>query len=203
LDIEKSSESILYAPKDATPIEPDDLQFLIPKLRTRAQLNALEQRNIVGAKVEAQRSRNMRRSLINVESLTKLHFLMFNEVWTWAGTFRTRASNIGIDAHQIRDQLAALCADAQFWAENNTFPLDQRAIRLHHKLVKIHLFPNGNGRHSRLVADLMMFYGKQPEFSWGGASLDVGGKTRARYLAALRKADSGNYNELLEFAVSE
>ncbi len=196
-------DSILYTPIGATPIEPDDLQFLIPPLTTRGELNAVEQRNIFNAKVVARASRNMRQNLLTIESLTHLHLLMFNEVWTWAGQFRTRATNIGVDAHQIREQIAMLCKSAEAWAEYNTFPVEERVVRFHHKMVKIHLFPNGNGRHARLVADLIMFYNKKPDFSWGGKSLDVDGETRSRYLAALNKADGGNYEELMRVALNE
>ncbi len=201
MDLEK--DPIFYTPQGATPIDPDDLQDLIPEIRTRAQLNAYEQRNIIGAKEKALRSRKMRQDLISIESLTKLHFLMFNEVWTWAGKFRTRATNIGVEVFQIRDQVAMLCDRAQTWVKKNTYPLEERAIRFHHQLVKIHLFPNGNGRHSRLVADLMMSYNGQPEFNWGGESLDAEGEVRDRYLAALKKADKNNYDDLMEFALAQ
>jgi Fic-DOC domain mobile mystery protein B len=201
VDVE-SKNSIFYTPKGATPIEPDDLQFLIPRLRTRAQLNDFEERNIFDAKERAHISRDMRRNLISIDGLTKLHFWMFNEVWTWAGQLRTRTTNIGIEVHQIRPQLAALIGNAQHWIENNTYPSEECAVRFHHELVKIHLFPNGNGRHSRLVADLMMFYSGQPEFTWGSKSIDVEGKIRNRYLAALEKADRKNYDDLMEFATT-
>lgn len=196
-------DSILYTPHGATPIEPDDLQFLLQPISTRAQLNEVEQRNIFNAKVTARRSRNLRKNLISVDSLIKLHFLMFNEIWTWAGKFRTRITNIGVEPYQIRNQLAALIGNANYWIENNTFPLEEPAIRFHHELVKIHLFPNGNGRHSRLVADLMMFYNKKPEFIWGNRSIDVEGETRDQYLVALEKADRGNYDDLVRFATGK
>lgn len=202
MDIESES-SIFCTPKGATPIEPDDLQFLIPRLRTRAQLNEFEERNIFDAKENAHTSRYMRRNLISNDGLTKLHLWMFNEVWTWAGQFRTRITNIGVEVHQIRSQLATLLGSVQYWIENNTYTLEECAVRFHHKLVQIHLFPNGNGRHARLVADLMMFYDGQPEFTWGGKSIDVESEARNRYLAALKKADGNNYTDLMKFASAE
>jgi Fic-DOC domain mobile mystery protein B len=201
MDVDK--DSILYTPKGATPIDYDDLQFLIPKIRTRGQLNVVEQRNIIDAKQKAIDSRNMRRGLLTIEHLMLLHEWMFNEVWTWAGKFRTRVTNIGVETHQIREEIAKLCKDAETWVEHNTYPLEKRAVVFHHRMVKIHLFANGNGRHARLVADLLMIYNDQPEFTWGGESLDVEGEARDRYLAAPDKADGGSYNDLMEFAKAD
>jgi Fic-DOC domain mobile mystery protein B len=129
---------------------------------------------------------------------------MFNKTWKWAGQFRIRQTNIGIESHQIRDQLAVLCADAKYWLENSTYSLPECAVRVHHKLAQIHPFVNGNGRHARLVADLMMFYNKQPQFSWGGKSLlDSEDLIRQTYLEALKKADAGKFDRLIQFALGK
>jgi Fic-DOC domain mobile mystery protein B len=191
----------INSPPGATLIEPDDLNDLIPRLTIKEELNEFEHRNIFKAIIAARKSRKLKRDLLNIDSLTWLHSQMFKDTWQWAGEFRTRQTNIGVEPHQIQDQLAILCADAKYWIENSTYELPVCAVRIHHRLAKIHPFYNGNGRHARLVADLMMFYNGQPEFNWGGRrSLDLEGEIRQRYLAALGKADAGNYNELIQFA---
>jgi Fic-DOC domain mobile mystery protein B len=184
----------------ATPIDPDEAAGLIPGLTTRNQLNSFEQANIAKAVTWSRRSRKIKQNLLSVETLKLLHKQMFDETWTWAGKFRTTGKNIGVEPYLIQNQLANLCADAKYWIENKTFPLHVCAVRFHHRLVSIHPFPNGNGRHSRLAADLIMINTKQPTFTWGGQSLDVEGSTRAAYLAALREADQGRYEPLLAFA---
>jgi Fic-DOC domain mobile mystery protein B len=125
---------------------------------------------------------------------------MFDDTWVWAGKFRTTGKNLGVEPHLIQTQLANLCADGKYWIENETFPTEICAVRFHHRLVSIHPFPNGNGRHSRLVADLTMHYAGKPPFTWGGYSIDVEGRTRTDYLHALRLADKGEYSALVEFA---
>ena len=109
----------------------------------------------------------------------------------------------GVEPYQIPMQLSNLCADGNYWLEHQVFSLDHCAIRFHHRLVSIHPFPNGNGRHGRLVADLLMLYSGKPIFSWGGQSLDVQGATRKKYLKALREADAGKYESLISFALDK
>jgi Fic-DOC domain mobile mystery protein B len=195
-------DSLLYTPKGATPIEPDDLQYLLLPLSNKDELNAVEQANIFNAKIVARASRKMKQNLLSIGALTELHQWMFSDVWKWAGEFRTRVTNIGVDPHQIREQLAALISDGKYQMEHKTYSLEEVAVRFHHRMVKIHLFPNGNGRHSRLVADLLMFYNGKPEFNWGGKSIDIEGTARNKYLAALGKADGNKYDDLMEFALA-
>ena len=183
-----------------TPLDEDELAGLIPALTTRAELNAFEQSNIYDAAVWAHKSRTLKKDLLSVKSLTLLHSKMFNKTWRWAGQFRQTAKNIGVEVHDVQNQLGQLIGNANYWLDNETFSMTEIAIRVHHKLVWIHLFPNGNGRHARLVADLLLHFKNQPSLSWGGASLDLEGTTRNQYLAALKSADLGNLNPLLSFA---
>ena len=192
----------LNPPPGATAIDPDDLHDLIPRLTLREELNEFEARNIYTAYMSARKSRKLKRDLLNIDSLTWLHHQMFNKTWKWAGQFRTRQTNIGVESHQIRDQMAALSADVKYWLENSTYALPECAVRIHHRLAKIHPFVNGNGRHARLIADLMMFYNGQPQFSWGGKSqIQSEGLIRDTYLRALRKADAGKFDDLIQFAL--
>jgi len=130
-----------------------------------------------------------------------LHREMFGDVWIWAGEFRHSDKSIGVDWRIISVEIKKLLDNCYYWLGNKTFSEEEIAIRLSHGLVKIHPFVNGNGRHSRLIADIMMekvFY--KDIFSWGKLDLEAMNDERSRYLAALRKADEGDYNYLLTFA---
>ena len=125
---------------------------------------------------------------------------MLGDVWRWAGRFRTSERNIGIDYWQIPIALRQLLDDTKAWIEYHTYPPDEIALRFHHRLVQIHPFPNGNGRHSRLVADLLVMSFGRERFSWGRESLRDAGAMRRRYIAALRAADNHDMGPLLAFA---
>ncbi len=127
---------------------------------------------------------------------------MFDKTWTWAGQFRKYEVNIGnTPPEMVAMQLKNLCDDAQTWIEFNTYSEDEIAIRLHHRMVTIHPFPNGNGRHSRIMADILLKALGQPLFTWGGkANLTLQSKSRMNYLSALRLTDKGDLTALLEYA---
>jgi len=128
---------------------------------------------------------------------------MFGRIWSWAGSFRKTDKNIGVDSHTIRQALQLLLQDVRFWVANDTYSEDEIAICFSHPLVAIHCFPNGNGRHSRLVADLVvanLFEGEV--FSWGRFDKADSLIKRKRYISALRKADAGSIEDLLQFARS-
>ncbi len=131
----------------------------------------------------------------------KLHRRMFGDVWRWAGTQRKRATNIGVDPAQISEQTKQAIDDARFWHEHETYSVDELAARLHHRLVVVHPFPNGNGRCTRLVADLYLLSVDEAAFTWGaGGRLDEDGDARQVYLEALRAANDGDYLPLVAFA---
>lgn len=134
--------------------------------------------------------------------MLSLHKRMLGQVWRWAGTIRNSDRNIGMAFHQIRPQLRLLIEDAGYWLENGTFPPDEIAVRFHHRLVLIHPFPNGNGRHGRLAADLLAVRLGQARFTWGRVNLVEPEETRRRYIAALRAADAHAIRPLLDFARS-
>ena len=195
---------LFQEPEDATPLEPQEREGLLQSWIThRKDLNEAEQENILeGAAWARGRRRLPLDRMISVDFMQTLHKRMFGDVWQWAGTFRTTERNIGIQAYRIATELAALLSDVRFWIEHETYPRDEIAIRFHHRLVAIHPFPNGNGRHARLAADLLVErLGGEP-FSWGGGSLADVGELRARYVAALRAADDHDIGPLLEFARS-
>jgi Fic-DOC domain mobile mystery protein B len=127
---------------------------------------------------------------------------MFDQTWKWAGRYRQSDKNIGIPVLEIRESLAALFGDARYWIENRTFSPDETAVRFHHRLVAVHPFPNGNGRHARLIADALVIKFSRATFTWGAANPTQPGEARARYLEALRMADKGELEPLLGFARS-
>ncbi|OBZ95751.1 cell division protein Fic [Pararhizobium polonicum] len=191
-------------PEDATPLEPQEREGLLQSWIThRNDLNEAEQENIVKGAAWARGQRRVPiERLLSEDFIRTLHKRMFGEVWQWAGTFRATERNIGIQAYRIGIELASLLNDIQYWVKHATFPPDEIAIRFHHRLVAIHPFPNGNGRHARLAADLLIQRLGANLFSWGSGSLADAGEIRARYVASLRAADNHDISPLIEFARS-
>lgn len=183
----------------ATPLTSEEMRDLIPAhIAGRRDLNAAEQANIARAREWAMGGRE--RNLLDARFIRQLHRRMLGDVWRWAGSFRTSQRNIGIDFWLIDTELQKLLDDAKAWMEYNTYPPDEIAVRFHHRLVLIHPFPNGNGRHARLMADLLVMQLGGERFTWGRESLREPGEARARYIEALRAADNHNLGPLLAFA---
>jgi Fic-DOC domain mobile mystery protein B len=185
-----------------TPIDEDEKEGLINNvISTRGELDEFEQLNIEKA-IEWTLERKFNINRILTEAFIKeLHKKMFEDVWRWAGKFRTSNKNIGVDKFYISSELKILFDDCNFWIQNKVFSDDEISIRFSHRIVKIHPFPNGNGRHSRLIADILInhfFY--KPVFSWGSINLTNKGEAREEYLKALQKADDNNYDLLIQFA---
>lgn len=186
-----------------TPIDEDEKQGLIPSINTLEELNMWEHENIIEARKWALNSRVFQlNDIFDVEFLLKLHEKMFNKVWRWAGQFRTSGKNIGCDAYQIRTELKNLYNDANYWLEHQTYSTPQIALVFHHRLVKIHLFPNGNGRHARLVADcIIRKFAPEKKIDWQGKNFNSSEELRKKYILALRSADKGNYLELFDLFI--
>lgn len=192
-------------PKGATSIQPDEFKDLIPDyISIMAELNQLEQSNIADAFVWA--DKQSLDEILTGTFVFKLHEKMFNQVWRWAGQTRKSNKNIGVLKEHIMNDLGQLLGDVQFWLQNNTFSKDEAAVRFHHRLVQIHIFPNGNGRHARLMTDLLLKKYGEPKFSWGAVAtstpIEVEGATRAEYIAALKSADAGDFAPLMKFVRS-
>lgn len=183
----------------ATPLDPDEAEGLIPThVTTREELNRLEQENIVEAMQWLNTSRP--KSILDEVFIHKLHRQMFGRVWKWAGKFRTSDKNIGVPKAHIGIELHKLCEDTKTQIEQASYPPDEIAWRFHHRLVLIHPFPNGNGRHARLVTDMLLErLLHQPPFTWGGMHGVQQAEVRAVYLEALRAADGGDYRKLAGF----
>ncbi len=187
-------------PDNATPLGPEERDALLPSHITyRRELNEAEQENIYRAQNWALATR---RELLTEKFVKDLHGRMLGDVWRWAGKFRTSERNIGIPHHEIPMALRQLLDDAKTWVKYGSYPSDEIAVRFHHRLVQIHPFPNGNGRHARLMADLLVMRLGGERFSWGSADLQNAGDVRARYIAALQAADNHDIAPLLAFVRS-
>jgi Fic-DOC domain mobile mystery protein B len=184
-----------------TELTDDDRQgLLLSYISTRGELNEAEQRNIVRA--TATRRPPTSDELLDDRYLRGLHKTMFDEVWRWAGHYRKREANIGIEPARIPTELRSITDDARSWIEHETYGPDELCVRFHHRLVAIHPFPNGNGRHGRIAADYLITALGHDRFSWG-AGLDVTtDELRARYLKALHLADGHEIQALVAFARS-
>lgn len=189
---------IFEADDNSTPLTAEEKDGLKLKWITlRSELNEAEARNIAQAQIWLMSNKN--KDVCSDTFLRELHKKMFGDVWKWAGTYRTSERNIGVVPYQIPIKLMQLFDDVKFWIENKTYSNREIAVRLHHKLVQIHPFPNGNGRISRLMADLVLEKLEGTKFYWGNTNLVNVSEVRSAYIAALRKADAGDYSALMEF----
>jgi Fic-DOC domain mobile mystery protein B len=185
----------------ATPLDASEAEGLIPThITTQGELNAWEQQNIIrGEQWALARKRN---DLLTEGFVRLLHRRMFDETWEWAGVYRKTGKNLGVPPHQISTSVYDACATVKYWLQRGTFPIDEIAVRLHHQLVQIHPFPNGNGRHTRLMADLLLRRTNQRLFTWGHVNLGNPGTMQKQYLDALKQADNGDVQALRRFAQS-
>lgn len=190
----------LNEPQDATPLTPEEREGLIPShVILRRELNELEQQNILEADTWAF---SRKRNPVSEPFVRNMHRRMFGKVWRWAGVYRTSDKNIGVERWQIQPRLAEALDSARYWTEHTTFPPDEIAVRFHHALVFIHPFANGNGRWSRLMADLLVVRSGQPRFTWGRSALRAPDEVRRTYIEALKAADNRDFGPLLAFARS-
>ena len=185
-----------------TPREGDEKEgVLIPTIATRGELDEFEQQNIEQA-VQWSLGRSLKaENVFTEEFIRALHKRMYGNVWAWAGEFRKTNKNIGVDKWEIPTALRQLLDDVKYWYENKTYNPDELTIRFKHRLVSIHCFANGNGRHSRLMADIVIEkVFKEPVYSWGAGDLVKKGDPRTTYLSAIKAADNGEIQPLIKFA---
>lgn len=181
-----------------TPLTVEECEALIPSYITlRYELNEAEQVNI---RTALQWANSPRRDVLDREFLCELHRRMFEDVWEWAGRYRTTDRNIGVDPYRIAADVQQAIDDARYWVEHATYQPDEIAVRFSHRLVAVHPFANGNGRSSRLAGDLLAQQLGRPPFSWGRGSLTSASETRARYITSLHAADNHDIGPLLAFA---
>jgi Fic-DOC domain mobile mystery protein B len=175
-----------------------DISCLIPAhISTQAQLNEWEKNNIISA--QRQYLGRQRRYFYDTLLFRHVHRDMFNATWEWAGNFRTCNYNLGIDFHQVPVEMKKLADDLEYWLKNNIYDILEQSVRLHHRLLYIHAFPNGNGRHARLVQDIFLFNNNQSLPQWPSEKIINNSSIRKNYIDCLKSADKGDYKPLLEF----
>lgn len=187
-------------PEGATPLDPDERDGLLMKqVETRGELDEVENQNILQGYqwLDSQRKHT---DFLSETFVRDLHRHLFGEVWKWAGQFRQTEKTVGLDPLQIAVQLRDLLEDAKYWVKNHTYHREEFAARFHHRLVTIHPFPNGNGRHARIMTDVILekVLGVAP-VNWGRETLSEEGEHRQAYLEALRAADRHDYAPLIAF----
>lgn len=183
--------------------EEEKLGLRYSHVTTNAELNELEQTNIQAAILWTAKQKLAPCEILTEDFLKKLHRKMYGDTWKWAGKYRRTDKNIGVQWTTIPMALKQLTDDAKFWIDNETYSPIEIAIRFKHRIVAIHCFPNGNGRHSRLIADVLLSVGYQIRpLSWGASSRLPHPEIRSDYITALRKADRGELEDLIAFALS-
>ena len=185
-----------------TPLDEDEKDgLLIPTVTTRGDLDEFEQLGVEKANEWLLGRKLSIEKILSEDFVKDLHKRMFSDIWKWAGEFRKTEKNIGVDPVTIQIELRNLLNDCKYWIENKVFHEDEIAVRLSHRMVWIHPFANGNGRHSRLMADVLANKGfGKPYFTWGSVNLTKEGEARSKYLTALKAADQNDYKLLIEFA---
>jgi len=195
------SDPVTDGDEAATLLTPEErADLILSYITTREDLNAPEQENILAAVPWLERS-GRRRDILTEDFLRELHRRMFNKVWRWAGKYRESDKNIGSPWREVPIRVHQLLDDAKAWLDYKSFDPDELAVRFHHQLVSIHLFPNGNGRHARILADAALdrVYKAKPIDWAGGHDLQKMGARRTAYIAALKAADRGDIAPLLQF----
>ncbi|MGN0014834.1 MAG: mobile mystery protein B [Candidatus Gastranaerophilaceae bacterium] len=189
--------NIFETDDNSTPLTEEEKQQLKAKwVTTRSELNELETKGIAEAEIWLLKNK---KNILNESFIKTLHKKMFGDVWKWAGTFRTTERNIGAAPYEIQPKLRILLDDVKFWINHKTYPEKEIAIRFHHRIVQIHPFPNGNGRISRIMADLLMRSFGLENLDWGSGNLTEISELRKQYIEALREADKGDYTLLIKF----
>ncbi len=189
-------------PDGQTPLDGDEKEgLLITTITTRGELDEFEQLGVEKAIEWTIKRKLGLQQILTEDFLKELHKRMFEDIWKWAGQFRTSNKNLGVDKNHIRTEVKKLFDDCRYWIDHKVFAEDDIAVRFSHRIVTIHPFSNGNGRHSRLIADILVSHGfGLPPFSWGSINLTAQGAERSAYLKALREADDNGYQSLINFA---
>jgi len=196
------SDSLMLDEEGQTPLTPEEILELKPSLTTRAQLNEIESLNINEARNWATRPATLKRAdLVTDHFARELHSRMFTHLWRWAGRYRITDRTLGWEPYRITEGVRVLLDDARYWLENATYPVHEAVVRMHYQMVAVHPWSNGNGRHARLLADVIVASRDAAALTWGARQdLTNPGTARASYLGALRAADQGDFAPLIHFS---
>ena len=192
---------ILNQPTGATDLTPDELQGLkVPGITTHGELNEIEAVNIEQGLIWLER-RPATFELLTGEAGKEVHRRLFGDVWNWAGQYRLTDKNIGVQVWQISTEIQYAMDDTKMWVEREIYPHPELLARFHHRIVKIHPFPNGNGRWSRIMTDeLLRRVDGERYLDWSSAgSLQSDNAHRSKYIDALRAADQFDFDPIMHF----
>ena len=185
---------------DATPL--DDISGLkldTSKVYTIDEIYFYEAKNITKATLKylsAIPSKKL--APFSFEWLMQLHYEMFGDVWNWAGTLRQVELSIGVKAYMVSTELKKLVDDLAYWEEKQSFDTIETASRIHHRAVQIHPFLNGNGRWSRMLANIYLKQNGLQPTKWNEDLLAKENRHRDEYIEALKQADLGDYTKLID-----
>jgi len=185
-----------------TPLDDLEKKDLLLSIIDHKELDIFEQENILEAHDWIMKNSVLsKQDIFTEEFLLKLHKKMYRHVWKWAGKYRKTNKNIGVEYFEIPIELHKLLEDTKYWLKNKTYTINELAVIFHHRLVKIHLFSNGNGRHARLCADVIIAKCNGDKLTWSSNNIDLNkvSDLRKAYISALKEADQGNYNPLFKF----
>ncbi len=192
----------LYYKDGQTPLDEEEKKGIkIKSITTQEELDEFEQLNIEKAVEWTIHTRLKPKKILTEKFIKDLHKRMYGDVWKWAGEYRKTDKNIGVKWTQIQIELKNLMDDTKYWIDNKTYPPEEIAIRFKHRIVPIHCFANGNGRHSRIMADIIIesVFGKET-FGWHQSNMVKADEKSKEYIKALKEADKGNIKPLMKFA---
>jgi Fic-DOC domain mobile mystery protein B len=183
----------------STPLDHDQIKGIrFAHLTTMGELDELEDENIQRGLEWLNHQKT--KDYLSIEFLCKLHEKLFGEVWKWAGKFRTVEVNISkYRHHDVRPQLHNFFEDIKLWISGGKMSWDEISAEMHHRLVTIHPFPNGNGRTTRIFTEYVQKRNQQQVTSWGSTRKIDQKKRRDDYIKALRLADIGDFRALIDF----
>ena len=188
----------LTGPKEEGETPLDDLSGALVDIKTRQELDELEHKNNNKAYAKYLLMNPSKKALpMTYQSLCEIHKDMFGEVWSWAGEKRTSEKNLGVSPVKIGSEIHRFLHELHQW-EKEGAPPSEIAAKMHHRLVAVHPFENGNGRWARLVTNLYLHKNGQPLIQWPTDPDFVEKVFRPQYLAALKSADKGDYKPLLK-----
>lgn len=185
---------------DATPLD-DTSGLKLPsnKIYSLKEIYVAEANNIALATIKYLSAPPSKKTApFSYEWLSSLHEEMFGNVWDWAGKFRQVELSIGIKAYQVPTALKELADDISYWDKNKTFDIYETATRIHHRAVQIHPYKNGNGRWSRMLANIYLRQNGSMPVKWQEDLLSKENLKRDEYIKALKEADNSDFFNLIE-----
>ena len=164
-----------------TPIPGDELAALVPHVIdtlaapiTRADIYDLESA-VLQDVTETQLAAALDGSLtlddlLNDYFLRDLHTQLYGDIWMWAGRWRQYEVNIGVAPEHIAVELRSAMGNIGYrWERAADWTPRELGVAVHAEAVRVHPFTDGNGRTTRLLADLVFIAAQDPaelQYDW-------------------------------------